>query len=1254
MWLTHHLEGGAETYNITPTFRLTGPLDQAALVAAIGDVVNRHEILRTTYVTDDNDEPHQRILPAGESLVRVPVVDVTPEDLSAAVDEAVAHHFDLAAEIPVRASLFRCAPEEHVLVLVIHHIATDGVSGAPLARDLTAAYTARRDGREPRWEPLAVQYKDYALWQRELLGDVADPDSLAARQAAYWRAELAGVPQPLSLPLDRPRPAERSHRGDTVGIEVAPRVAARLQTLADERGMTMSMVLQAALAVLLRRLGAEQDVTIGNPIAGRTDEALADLIGFFVNTQVLRVDLAGDPSFTDLLAQVRDKTLAAYEHQDVPFEMLVELINPERSAAYQPLFQVVFAWQNWAKQDLEFAGLDVKFEQHLASRAMFDLFFSMAMDESGAVRGDLMYATQLFDRDTAEAIAARLVRVLEQLAADPRARVSAIDVLGPDEREWLVRGVNDTRRAVAQSTLPQAFEAQAEREPDRVAVIGEQQTLTYAELNRRANRLAHWLIEQGAGPERIVAVRIPRSVEMVVAIYAVVKAGAAYLPVDTELPEERVRQLLERARPLLTLDEVPPEVAGYPADNPRRELSPDNAAYVMYTSGSTGGPKGVQVAHRSIMNRLAWGLAHFAVTPEDRMLLSTTSSFDASVPELFAPLQAGAAVVVARPDGRRDPAYLAELIQREQVTGADFVPSLLEAFVAEPAAKKCTSLRWIEVAAEPFTADLANRFTDLLPGCSANNLYGPTEATVEVTECRHVPGADRLPIGVPIWNTQVYVLDETLRPVAPGVTGELYLAGACLARGYLGQTALTADRFVACPYGEPGGRMYRTGDLVRWNKDGRLDYLGRTDFQVKLRGQRIELGEVEQALLSHPGVAQAAAIVRDHGQGDQRLVAYAVLEPDAGIQPAELPDYVRGLLPDYMAPAVVVPLAELPLTPAGKLDRQALPSEHPTVPSSQEPRNAHEEKLCTLFGELLGVDKVGIEDDFFVLGGHSLLATRLSARIRKQFGVDMPVRTIVRYPTVAELAALVLTGGIPTEHVDPYAVVLPLHDDPGTGKAPVWFVHGGGGLGWVFFAFTPYVRDRAAYALQARGWNGTDPMAASVREMVDDYLARILENQPEGPYNLVGWSFGGPIVHALAEALERRGHEVGLMAVLDAMPSSGFKDLSGGEATAFRKEIAEFLGEFMNTGNLDHLLDTMGRVGANNRTLMKDFDSPVYGGDMLYFHATQGKDWGSYAPHWRPHVLGSIEEYDVDASHEYLHMPKAAGQIMRVIAGRLG
>ncbi|WP_339134599.1 amino acid adenylation domain-containing protein [Streptomyces sp. f51] len=1648
MWLTHQLEGGAETYNISPAFRLRGPLDEAALVAAIQDVVARHETLRTTYVLDDNDEPHQRILPAAQAPVQVPVVDVAPGRLDEEVDAFIAHRFDLMADIPFRVRLFRCSPEEHVLVLLIHHIASDGVSGGPLARDLTTAYTARLAGRAPLYEPLAVTYKDYALWQRELLGDVTDPGSLAAAQATHWRKELTGVPQPLSLPLDRPRPAARDSKGDSLPLRVEPQVAARLQRLADERGMTMSMVVQAALGVLLGKLSGGEDVTIGNPIAGRTDEGLADLVGLFVNTQVLRVDLTGNPSFTDLLPQVRDKALAAYEHQDVPFETLVELINPERSTAYQPLFQVMFAWQSFEKADFELPGLTVEFEQYLTNTSLADLFFSLAYDTTGALRGDLMYATQLFDRDTAEALAERFVRVLEQVAAAPKAPIGSIEVLGEDERDRLVRRVNDTARPVAATTLPDAFEAQAARTPDRIAVIGEHETLTYAEFNARANRLAHWLIEQGAGPEQLVAVKIPRSVDLLTAVYGVVKAGAAYVPLDTELPAERVRHILASADPLLLLEDTLPDVSAHPATNPERTLSPDNAAYVIFTSGSTGGPKGVPVAHRSITNRIEWGLEHFAVTPDDRMLMSTSASFDASVPEMFSNLQTGASVVVASAEGRRDAGYLAELIQREQVTAAFFVPSLLSAFVTEPAAADCSSLRWIEVAAEAFPAALANRFTELLPTCSANNLYGPTEATVEVTGWQHVPGADRVPIGTPIWNNQVYILDAALRPVAPGVAGELYLAGTCLARGYLGQSGLTSERFVACPFGPAGARMYRTGDLVKWNKDGQVEYLGRTDSQVKVRGFRIELGEIDHVLSGHPSVAQAAVVVREDHKGDQRLVAYIEPDPDAAVadtgaqveewrrihddahadaaddtwgedfqpwknvhggepvpheelrqwqdaaaahvlrhaprrileigvgsglllariagrvdtywgtdlsataidrlrtqaraaghgdrvrlavqaaddltglpregfdtvvldstvqyfpsadyldqvltqawdllepggriivgdvrnaatqrilataeqrarQPyasheeiraaveqallaerelliapewfaewaqrhgagadirlkaghahnaltrhryeavlhkepagaldlgtvpalpwggdicaldrltgpleraggplrvtgipnarlveeaaaavfagvvtedaptgrpldpqdvtawahrqgldavltwsgesahgfdavllpphstvtgafvpgkvagrvratapalataigpllAELPAYLGARLPDYMVPAAMVPLSRLPLNPAGKIDRAALPAEHTTTVSKGEPRNSHEEQLCSFFAELLKLERVGIDDDFFALGGHSLLATRLSARIRKHFGVDMPLRTIIQYPTVAELAALLLIGGIPGNHDDSFDVVLPLNRDPGTGKEPVWFFHGGGGLGWAFFTFAPHVPDRPAYSLQSRGSNGKEPMAHSVEEMVEDYLEQILAVQPEGPYYLIGWSFGGPIAHAVAEAMDRRGLEVGLIAVLDSQPANsatnnGFREVAGRTKELYRADVEEVFGKFMNTGNMDAFLDTMSQVGANNLQKMGVFESPVYRGDVLYFNARLDKVDGltSYGPDWRPHVLGTIEEYDIDATHHDLHMPKPAGQIMRVIARKL-
>ncbi|MGW7276289.1 amino acid adenylation domain-containing protein [Streptomyces sp. NPDC054864] len=883
MWFLHKLEGPSATYNVPFVLRLEGTLDTRALAAAVTDVVTRHDSLRTLIVENADGTGEQRIVPPQEAELAFRVTEVSADTVDAAVQEAARETFDLLSELPLRTTVLRVAPQEHVLVFVFHHIAADGASMAPFLRDLMSAYAARHQGEAPEWEPLAVQYKDYTLWQQQVLGDEDDPESVTASQLAYWKEQLAEIPQPLQLPLDRPRPTSASYRGGEVPFVLAPELLARLQKLAVDYGATGPMVAQAALAVLLNKLGAGEDVPIGSPIEGRADEQLDDLIGFFVNTWVLRADLSANPTFGDLLAQVRDKALTAYDNQDIPFERLVEVLNPERSTAYQPLFQTVLGWQ-FVWPEIEMPGLRVTPVPAVTGTAKFDLFFNVVPKAAGGAHGLLEYATDLFDHSTAVSIVDRFVRILEQVLADPSVPIGSVDVLETDERDWLVRRLNDTAHPVAVDTLPGAFEAQVARDPELVALIGEQERLTYGEFNRRANQLAHWLIEQGAGPEQLIAVKLPRSVDLVLATYAVLKAGAAYLPVGTELPADRVQYLLDNARPLLVLDEQLPDVGAYPETNPERSLTPDHLAYVIYTSGSTGAPKGVQVTHEAVMNMLSWRRDYFGIGADDRVLVSSSASFDASVPETFTPLLSGAALVIARADGQRDPAYLAELIRTEGVTGAFFVPSLLEVFVAEPSAAQCTSLRWVEAGGEAFPAELANKVVDLLPGCTAHNLYGPTEAAVEVTARRHTPGADRLPIGAPVWNTQAYVLDAALRPVAPGVAGELYLAGTGLARGYLGQLGLTAHRFVACPFGEPGTRMYRTGDLVRWNKDGQIDYLGRTDFQVKIRGFRIELGEIEHALATHPGVAQAAVVVRETQQGAKQLVGYLVPKPYAAVE----------------------------------------------------------------------------------------------------------------------------------------------------------------------------------------------------------------------------------------------------------------------------------------------------------------------------------------------------------------------------------
>ncbi|MEV5873297.1 amino acid adenylation domain-containing protein [Streptomyces sp. NPDC052101] len=990
-------DGSFDVYHMQFVLHLSGQVDPARMRSAGQALLDRYPNLRSAFLAGAGGDPVQVVAEHVALPWRhIDLTGRTEAEQDAALDTFLAE--DRAAQLDptrpplIRLALLSCGPQQAKLIITAHHTLFDGWSSPLVITDLIRLYSGTYE------LPPVRSYGDYLAWL-----STRDREESAAR----WAAELAGFDQPTLVAPNAPVQEAASALG-RVEVPLSIDKGRELARRAAELGVTLNTLLQGAWGILVSKLTGQQDVVFGAAVNGRPADLLGsdEMVGLFINTLPTRVFCRPDQSFGEVITELQDRQTALLDHH------YYGLADIQRGVGLPALFDTIVVFENYPvdREGMVDANLSAGFTID-AIRPFAGSHYPLTLNASDPyLRLSLDYQNNLYDRDAAEEIAARLVRVLEQLLDDPTVPVRAVEVLAEDERDWLVRRVNDTAHPVAADTLPGAFEAQVERDPDRVALIGEQETLTYREFDRRANQLAHWLVEQGAGPEQLVAVRIPRSVDLMVAIYAVGKAGAAYLPVDTDLPEDRVRHVLDSAKPLLVLDEELPDVSGYPVVRPERALSPDNAAYVIYTSGSTGGPKGVQVAHRSIMNRLKWGLAHFDVGVEDRVLLSTSASFDVSVPELFAPLQVGAAVVIARPDGRRDPAYLAELIRRERVTGADFVPSLLEAFLAEPSAKECTSLRWIEVAGEAFPPALANRATDVLPDCGVHNLYGPTEASVEVTAWQHVPGADRVPIGAPVWNTQVYVLDTDLRPVAPGVAGELYLAGAGLARGYLGQTALTANRFVACPYGAPGTRMYRTGDVVRWNQDGQVEYIGRSDYQVKVRGFRIELAEVESALTAHPDVDSAVAVVREDRADDQRLVAYVVPGnggTDAGgLDIAALTDLVREHLPEYMVPSAIVPLAAFPTTPSGKLDRNALPApDHAEAATGRGPRNPTEEVLCRLFAELLGVEEVGIDVDFFDHGGHSLLATRLTGRVRSELNVDVKVTTVFRNPTVAQLAA---------------------------------------------------------------------------------------------------------------------------------------------------------------------------------------------------------------------------------------------------------
>ncbi|MEV7189232.1 amino acid adenylation domain-containing protein, partial [Kitasatospora sp. NPDC093102] len=1019
LWLIDQIEGPTALYNLPFALRLRGGLDTAALRAATADVVARHEALRTVFPVAGG-VPVQRILPAEEAQPRFLAVDCAPDDYPARRDAAAAETFDLSRELPIRVTVFTLSPTEHVLLVVLHHIAGDGWSLGPLLRDLADAYRARLTGRAPDWEPLPIQYADYALWQRDLLGDEDDPESLLARQLAYWRAASAGLPEELELPTDRPRPPAPTGAADSVDLAWDAGLHTALLDLARTHRTTLFTVLQAGLAALFTRLGAGTDIPLGTGVAGRADEALDDLVGFFVNSLVLRADTSGDPSFAELLGRVRETQLDAFAHQDLPFERLVEELNPPRALGRHPLFQTLLVLQNHG-QDAELAlpGLESAPEPIGLRVAKFDLNIGIAEQHGpdgapAGLTGSIEYAADLYDRTTVAALADRLARLLAGAAADPHTPIGTLEVLAPEECTRILTEWNATEAPRRSGTLAESFERQADRTPHATALAHDGGTLSYAELDTRANRLAHHLTALGVGPETPVAMLMERSADVVVATLAVLKAGGCYVPMHPGLPAERMTGVLaDTGAPVLLTDRADPgfphgaavvrpgDEAGAPAHRPGVPVHPDQLAYAMYTSGSTGRPKGVAVRHRDVLDLAAdrrWQDGR-----HQRVLLHSPHAFDAATYEIWTPLLAGGTVVVA-PPGALDATALHAVTTRHDVT-AVFLTKALFDLVAEQAPETFAALRVVCTGGEAASGVLMRRVLEACPDLLLAHVYGPTETTTFATHHPLAPAdldGPRVPIGGPLDNMRNYVLDARLRPVPPGVPGELYLAGAGLARGYLGRPGLTAERFVACPYA-PKERMYRTGDLVRLRGDGAVEFLGRIDGQVKLRGFRIELGEIEAALSRHPAVRQVIVIAREDRPGDTRLVAYCTADPT--LTPAELRTFAGTVLPGYMVPAVVVLLDALPLNANGKVDRRALPAPDLAADDSgRAPRDERERVLCELFGELLGIDDITIDDDFFALGGHSLLATRLVGRARSELGVELAIGDLFQTPTVAGLA----------------------------------------------------------------------------------------------------------------------------------------------------------------------------------------------------------------------------------------------------------
>ncbi|MBL8318097.1 MAG: amino acid adenylation domain-containing protein, partial [Burkholderiaceae bacterium] len=990
----------------------------ASLQSALAGLVERHEVLRSALGAHDGALRLQLLdaQQAAAALVLQPEALAAGQTPAQWLQAAAAEPFDLSRAPLLRARLLRSGPQEHVLLLCVHHAVADGWSMDVLVRELGALYEAHVQQRPSALPALPIQFADYACWlQQRLHGEHAQ------RELAYWRAALAEL-QPLQLPTDRPRPLRPTQHGAQHGFELDSELTAQLQALAQRENVTLFMLLLAAWQVLLMRYSGQHDLAVGSPVAGRPRSELEPLIGYFVNTLVLRADGSANPGFTTLLQQVRQTCVEAFAHQELPFERVVAELAPQRELGRNPLYQVCFALQNMPSSALQLGtALQVQRLALHADNAKFDLSLSITPTES-SLRAALEYSTELFEPAFAQALARHYAQLLRSIVRAPETPLQQLQLLDAAERQLLLQGWNDTARDFPRTlNLAQLFEAQVQRSPEATALrLADGRTLSYAQLNARANRLAHALIQRGVGPDVPVGLCLPRGASMVVAMLAILKAGGAYVPLDPQYPTERLAFMLDdcACALLLTSSELLERLphAGTPTlllhpeldalassgphtascDNPIHTAGPHHLAYVIYTSGSTGNPKGVAVEHAAVCNHHHWMNRVVGVTPDDRVLQLTSPNFDPSVWELFGPLMCGASLVLLPDGARADTSTVVRTMRDSAVTIICTVPAELAVMLEDPAIAQNTSLRWVNCGGEALERRFARRVRQTLPGATLVNCYGPTETCIIATTMivdDQLDGPGSVPIGRPIDNLHCLVLDAQRHAVPPGAVGELYIGGAGLARGYLNRPELTAERFVEHPLC-PGQRLYRTGDAVRRRHDGALEFVGRVDRQIKLNGVRIELGEIEAALTECGGVRQCAVVVREDTPGMRRLVGYVVGEAEAVIDTRAIGQQIASRLPAAMVPRTLVAMDALPLLPNGKVNRNALPAPNRSEAQTQDfqPRTVTEERLAELWGELLGAQRVGVEDNFFELGGHSLLATRLMMRVRRDFGCEAPLR----------------------------------------------------------------------------------------------------------------------------------------------------------------------------------------------------------------------------------------------------------------------
>ena len=1154
LWFLDQLEPNSAAYNVADTHSFNGPLNLQALERSLSEIVRRHESLRTTFHSVDG-EPVQVIAEA--QPLQLEVIDLS--DLPKAEREAKAkgmayeetqQPFDLMRGPLFRFRLARLAPEQHILLLTMHHIISDGWSLGLLGRELAALYQAYSAGQSSPLPELGIQYADFAMWQREWLqGEVLE------KQLTYWREQLGGELPVLELPIDRPRPPRQTYRGTLEGFELNEEVSRRLKEIGRANDATLFMTLLAAFNALLWRYTQQQEILVGTPIANRNRAETENLIGFFVNTLVLCTRPRAEMSFRELLEQVRETALGAYEHQDVPFEKLVEELQPERSLSQQPLFQVLFTFNDATLGELKLAGLEARSLEVEGDAIKFDLCLGIE-ERKGLLTGAFVYNTDLFDTITIKRMVSHFELLLDSIVANPEQRLSELSLLTAAEQQLFAEWNQTEREYRSDNCIHELFEQQVTRTPEAVAVVFDEVRVSYRELNRRANQLAHYLQRLGVGPEMQVGILLDRSLEMIIVMLAVLKAGGAYVPLDPRYPAERLAFMIEDAalKVLITqagwrerlsgsavsqVIEIEEESwHGEETENPQVDVTSGNLAYVIYTSGSTGRPKGVAIEHHSAVTLLHWARETFAEEELQGVLASTSICFDLSVFELFAPLSWGGQVILAE-----NALALPTLAAKEEVQLINTVPSVLSELVRM--AELPVGVRVVNLAGEALRRSLVDQLYSRETIARVVNLYGPSEDTTYSTCAVLSRGeAERVVIGRPIANTQAYVVDAQGKVVPQGVTGELWLGGKGLARGYLQRAELTAEKFVPDGLsGRSGARLYRTGDLARYLADGSIDYLGRMDQQVKIRGFRIEPGEIEARLKQHPAVREVVVLAREENDSDRQLVAFVVAAAEANLS-GDLTDealrhYLREKLPEYMIPSAFILLDEIPLTPNGKINRQALlalaknRNEHGT--DFVAPRDALELRIGRLWEDVLNTRPIGITDNFFERGGHSLLAVRMMAQLSRQIERELPLALILQKQTVQTLAAF-LRQEIEPQDTSPLIAIQP------HGRKPPFFcVHPAGGGIICYSALSRHLGvEQPFYGIQTPALDGAaQPPLTQIESMAARYIEELRRVQSEGPYMLGGWSLGGVVAFEMAQQLRGQGLEVSLLALFDSyVPAS--------------------------------------------------------------------------------------------------------------------